>query len=77
MTLWSHLFTVVYGRYPEQFIWRLFESWLKMPNVTSSVYMRLVLKWNSSKAKSPVDPCTVTEQFDVNQQASAVGLYCF
>lgn len=48
-----------------------------MTNVTSSVYMRLVLKWNSSKAKSPVDPCTVTEQFDVNQQASAVGLYCF
>lgn len=29
------------------------------------------------KSQSPGDPCTVTEQFDVNQQASAVCLDCF
>lgn len=41
-----------------------------------------VLQWlnfevEPFKSQSPDDPRTITEQFDVNQQASAVGLYCF
>lgn len=35
------------------------------------------LKVEPFKSQSPDDPRTITEQFDVNQQASAVGLYCF
>lgn len=48
-----------------------------MPNVPSSVYMQLLFEVEPFKSQSPDDPRTITEQFDVNQQASAVGLYCF
>ncbi len=48
-----------------------------MPNVPSSVYIQLLFEVEPFKSQSPDDPRTITEQFDVNQQASAVGLYCF
>lgn len=48
-----------------------------MPNVPSSVYTQLLFEVEPFKSQSPDDPRTITEQFDVNQQASAVGLYCF
>lgn len=46
-----------------------------MRNVPFSVYIQLLFEVEPFKKSR--DPRTITEQFDVNQQASAVGLYCF
>lgn len=48
-----------------------------MWNLPVPVYTQLLFEVEPFKSQSPDDPRTITEQFDVNQQASAVGLYGF
>lgn len=61
----------------------LIYSWYSLHTVrnwTDVMQCRLILEnfeEEPFKSLSPDDPRTTSEQIDVNQQASAVGLYCF
>lgn len=63
---------VIYGHYTDIY-------WKLVKNAECNFLCVHVVSFEVEpfKSQSPVDPRTVTEQFDVNQQASAVGLYCF
>lgn len=71
----SHLFVVVLR--PLAWVVDLTVEPVQTSNLSSSTRTCSCILKIPFKSQSPGDPCTVTEQCDVNQQASAVCLGCF